>query len=88
MIFYFVSIRASSVTVGVALEYMAPVFVALLAPWVLHTRRQGIDLVAVAVARGRDGAPRAPGRDRRRRRGHASPASSSACSPASCSPRR
>ena len=52
MIFYFVSIRASSVTVGVALEYMAPVFVALLAPWVLHTRRQGVDLVAVAVAVG------------------------------------
>ena len=44
------SIRASSVTVGVALEYMAPVFVALLAPLVLRTRRQGIDLVAVAVA--------------------------------------
>ena len=52
MIFYFVSIRASSVTVGVALEYMAPVFVALLAPWALRTRRQGIDLVAVAVAVG------------------------------------
>jgi len=52
MIFYFVSIRASSVTVGVALEYMAPVFVALLAPWVLHTRRRGVDLVAVAVAVG------------------------------------
>ena len=50
MMFYFVSIRASSVTVGVALEYMAPVFVALLAPWVLRTARQGIDLVAVAVA--------------------------------------
>ena len=50
MIFYFASIRASSVTVGVSLEYMAPVFVALLAPLVLRTRRQGIDLVAVAVA--------------------------------------
>ncbi len=50
MIFYFVSIRASSVTVGVSLEYMAPVFVALLAPAVLRTRRHGIDLVAVAVA--------------------------------------
>jgi drug/metabolite transporter (DMT)-like permease len=50
MMFYFISIRASSVTVGVALEYMAPVFVALLAPWVLRTRRQRIDLVAVAVA--------------------------------------
>ena len=52
MMFYFISIRASSVTVGVALEYMAPVFVALLAPWVLRTRRQGIDLLAVAVAVG------------------------------------
>ena len=50
MIFYFVSIRASSVTVGVSLEYMAPVFVALLAPAVLHTRRERVDLVAVAVA--------------------------------------
>ena len=50
MIFYFVSIRTSNVIVGVSLEYMAPVFVALLAPWVLRTRRQGIDLVAVAVA--------------------------------------
>ncbi len=52
MIFYFVSIRASSVTVGVSLEYMAPVFVALLAPVVLRTRRHGVDLVAVAVALG------------------------------------
>jgi drug/metabolite transporter (DMT)-like permease len=52
MMSYFISIRASSVTVGVALEYMAPVFVALLAPWVLRTRRHGIDLVAVAVAVG------------------------------------
>ncbi len=50
MIFYFISIRASSVTVGVSLEYMAPVWVALLAPWLLRTRRQGIDMVAVAVA--------------------------------------
>jgi hypothetical protein len=29
---------------------MAPVWVALLAPWLLRTRRQGVDLVAVAVA--------------------------------------
>ena len=50
MIFYFVSIRTSNVIVGVSLEYMAPVFLALLAPWVLRTRRQGIDLVAVGVA--------------------------------------
>jgi drug/metabolite transporter (DMT)-like permease len=50
MIFYFASIRTSSVTVGVSLEYMAPVWVALLAPWLLRTRRQGIDVVAIAVA--------------------------------------
>lgn len=50
--FYFASIRLANVTVGVSLEYMAPVWVALLAPWVLRTRRQGIDLVAVAIAVG------------------------------------
>jgi drug/metabolite transporter (DMT)-like permease len=52
MMFYFVSIRASSVTVGIALEYMAPVWVALLAPWALRTQRRGIDMVAVGIAVG------------------------------------
>jgi drug/metabolite transporter (DMT)-like permease len=52
LIFYFASIRLANVTVGVSLEYMSPVWVALLAPWVLRTRRQRIDLVAVAVAVG------------------------------------
>lgn len=52
LIFYFAAIRLANVTVGVSLEYMAPVWVALLAPWVLRTRRQGIDLVAVAIAVG------------------------------------
>ncbi len=52
LIFYFAAIRLASVTVGVALEYTAPVFVALAAPWVLHTRRQTIDVVAVVVAVG------------------------------------
>ena len=52
LIFYFASIRLANVTVGVSLEYMAPVFVAVLAPLVLHTRRQTIDMVAVAVAVG------------------------------------
>jgi drug/metabolite transporter (DMT)-like permease len=52
MIFYFASIRTSNVTVGVSLEYMAPVWVAVLAPWLLRTRRQRIDMVAVAVAVG------------------------------------
>jgi drug/metabolite transporter (DMT)-like permease len=52
LVFYFASIRLANVTVGVSLEYMAPVWVALLAPWVLRTRRQGVDLVAVAIAVG------------------------------------
>jgi drug/metabolite transporter (DMT)-like permease len=50
MIFYFASIRTSNVTVGVSLEYMAPVWVALFAPWALRTRRRRADLIAVAVA--------------------------------------
>jgi drug/metabolite transporter (DMT)-like permease len=52
LIFYFASIRTSNVVVGVSLEYMAPVWVALLAPWVLRTRRQRVATVAVAVAVG------------------------------------
>jgi drug/metabolite transporter (DMT)-like permease len=52
LMFFFASIRLANVTVGISLEYMAPVFVALLAPWVLRTRRQAIDMVAVAVAVG------------------------------------
>jgi len=52
LMFFFASIRLANVTVGVSLEYMAPVFVALLAPFVLRTRRQAIDMVAVAVAVG------------------------------------
>ena len=52
LVFYFASVRLANVTVGVSLEYMAPVWVALLAPWVLRTRRQGMDLVAVAIAVG------------------------------------
>jgi drug/metabolite transporter (DMT)-like permease len=50
MAFYFASIRLANVTVAVSLEYMAPVWVALLAPWLLRSRRQGIDMVAIAVA--------------------------------------
>jgi len=50
MIFYFASIRTSDVTIGVSLEYMAPVWVALLAPWALHRRRRRVDMVAVVVA--------------------------------------
>ncbi len=50
LICYFAAIRLANVTIGVALEYMAPVYVALAAPWVLHTRREGSDMIAVAVA--------------------------------------
>lgn len=52
MIFYFASIRTSNVTVGVSLEYMAPVWVAMMAPWVLRTRRRRVDTLAVIVAVG------------------------------------
>jgi len=52
LILFFTSIRLANVTVGISLEYTAPVFIALLAPWVLRTRRQTIDMVAVAVAVG------------------------------------
>ncbi len=65
MIFYFASIRASSVTVGVSLEYMAPVWVALLAPWLLHTRRQRHRHDRGRRGRRRHGAARAARRDRR-----------------------
>jgi drug/metabolite transporter (DMT)-like permease len=50
LLFYFAAIRLADVTVGVSLEYTAPIFVAVAAPWVLHTRRQAIDMVAVAIA--------------------------------------
>ena len=50
LLFYFASIRLSNVATGIALEYMAPVYVAFVAPWVLHTRRERSDMVAVGVA--------------------------------------
>lgn len=50
VLFFFFSIRLSNVAVGIALEYMSPVWVALVAPWVLHTKRERIDMIAVGVA--------------------------------------
>ncbi len=50
LLFYFASIRLANVALGIALEYMAPVYVALAAPWVLHTRRERSDMVSVTVA--------------------------------------
>lgn len=49
---FFAAIRGAGVTVAVSLEYMAPVWVALLAPWALRTRRRASDMAAVAVAAG------------------------------------
>ena len=50
LLFYFASIRLANVAIGIALEYMAPVYIALVAPWVLHTRRERSDMIAVAIA--------------------------------------
>jgi drug/metabolite transporter (DMT)-like permease len=50
LLLYFAAIRLANVALGIALEYMAPVYVALAAPWVLHTRRERSDMVSVAVA--------------------------------------
>ena len=52
VLFFFLSIRLSNVAVGISLEYMSPVWVALVAPWVLHTPRERIDMIAVGVALG------------------------------------
>lgn len=52
LLFYFLSIRLAGVAIGIALEYMAPVYIAIAAPWFLHTKRQKIDMLAVAVAVG------------------------------------
>jgi len=50
LLFFFAAIRLANVAVGIALEYMAPVWVVIVAPWVLHTRRERSDLVAVTLA--------------------------------------
>jgi drug/metabolite transporter (DMT)-like permease len=47
---FFLSIRLSNVAVGISLEYMSPVWVALAAPLVLGTARERIDMIAAAVA--------------------------------------
>jgi drug/metabolite transporter (DMT)-like permease len=50
LMFFFAAIRLADVTVAVSLEYMAPVYVAVVAPWVFHTRRRGVDTAATIVA--------------------------------------
>jgi len=50
MLFYFAAIRLAGVAIGIALEYMAPVYVVIVAPWVLHTRRERSDTAAIVVA--------------------------------------
>jgi drug/metabolite transporter (DMT)-like permease len=50
LIFYFAAIRLANVAIGISLEYMAPVYIAVVAPWVLRTRRERLDMAAVGVA--------------------------------------
>jgi len=50
MLFYFAAIRLAGVAVGIALEYMAPVYIVIVAPWVLHTRRERSDTAAIVMA--------------------------------------
>lgn len=52
MLFYYLSVRLSNVTIAVSLEYLAPVWVVIAAPLVLHTRRQRIDVIAIGIALG------------------------------------
>jgi drug/metabolite transporter (DMT)-like permease len=52
MLFYYLAVRLSNVTVAVSLEYLAPVWVVIAAPLVLHTRRQRLDVIAVGIALG------------------------------------
>jgi drug/metabolite transporter (DMT)-like permease len=40
------------VTIAVSLEYLAPVWVVIAAPLVLHTRRQRLDVIAMGIALG------------------------------------
>jgi drug/metabolite transporter (DMT)-like permease len=50
MVFYFAAIRLAGVAIGISLEYMAPVYVVIAAPWVLHTRRARSDTAAIVLA--------------------------------------
>ncbi len=50
LLFYFAAIRLAGVAVGIALEYMAPVYIVIVAPWVLHTRRERSDTAAIVLA--------------------------------------
>src|SRR5262245_55898994 len=47
---FFVAIRGTSVAIGMFLEYLAPVWVALIAPRVLHSRTEGVVYPALAMA--------------------------------------
>ena len=50
LLFFFLAIRLTNVTVAMSLEYMAPVYVAVLAPLLFRTRRRTVDTMATAVA--------------------------------------
>ena len=50
LLFFFVALRTTSVAIGMFLAFTAPVWVALMAPRVLHTRTEPVVYVAVAIA--------------------------------------
>lgn len=50
LLFFFASIKLANVTIAVSLEYMAPVYVAIVAPLVFGTARRGLDMAATAIA--------------------------------------
>ncbi len=50
LLFFFVAIRGTSVAIGMFLLFLAPVWVALLAPRVFRTRTEGIVYPALALA--------------------------------------
>lgn len=50
LLFFFAAIRLTNVTVAISLEYMAPIYVAIVAPLLFRTPRRLVDTVATTVA--------------------------------------
>jgi DME family drug/metabolite transporter len=50
LLLFFVAIRGTSVSIGMFLQFLAPVWVALIAPRVFHARTEGIVYPALALA--------------------------------------
>jgi len=50
LLLFFVAIRGTSVAIGMFLQFLAPVWVALIAPRLVHSRTEGIVYPALAIA--------------------------------------